>query len=45
MAALGSGIKISALILLALMIVAFSLFTFSPACPLFCDPVTGQYGL
>jgi len=43
---LGSGIKISALILLALMVAAFSLLTFFPPhCPLFCDPRTGRFGL
>jgi len=42
---LGSGIKISALILLALMVAAFSLLTFFPPhFPLFCDPRTGHYG-
>ncbi len=40
------GIKILALILLAVMIIAFSLFTFfPPQCPLFCDSATGQYGI
>jgi len=40
------GIKIVAMIFLALMIAAFSLLTFFPPhCPLFCDPRTGQYGI
>lgn len=44
--AVASGVKTIALILLVLMIVAFSLLTFFPPhCPLFCDPRTGQYGL
>lgn len=43
---LGSGVKISALILLALMVAAFSLLTFFPPhYPLFCDPWTSRYGL
>jgi hypothetical protein len=41
-----SGIKIPAMILVVLMIAAFSLLTFFPLhCPLFCDPRTGQYGI
>jgi hypothetical protein len=40
------SIKISALILLFLMIAAFSLLTFfPPRCPLLLDPQTGQYGI
>ena len=43
---LASGIKIPAMILLALMIAAFSLLTFLPPHgPLFRDPRTGQYGI
>jgi len=43
---LASGIKTVAVILMALMITAFSLLTFFPArCPLFQDPRTGQYGI
>ena len=39
-------IRIVALILIVLMIVAFSLFTFfPPPLPPFCDPQTGQYGI
>lgn len=42
----GSRFKTPAVILLALMIAAFSLLTFfPPKCPLFRDPRTGQYGL
>jgi len=41
-----SGVKVVAVIWLALMIAAFSLLTFFPPhCPLFCDPRTGQYGI
>ena len=41
-----SGLKILAMILLVMMIAAFSLFTFFPPhCPLFCDLQTGQYGI
>jgi F0F1-type ATP synthase assembly protein I len=41
-----SSIKLPALILLALMVAAFSLLTFFPPhSPLFCDPRTGQYGI
>jgi len=40
------GIQTAALIVLALMIAAFSLLTFFPPhCPLFCDPRAGQYGI
>jgi hypothetical protein len=43
---LASGMKIPAMILLALMIAAFSLLTYlPPRCPLFRDPRTGQYGI
>jgi hypothetical protein len=38
--------KILSIILLVLMIVSFSLFTFFPPhCFIFCDPQTGQYGI
>jgi hypothetical protein len=41
-----ASIKLSALILLALMIAVFSSLTFfPPRCPLFLDPLTGQYGI
>jgi hypothetical protein len=41
-----SGIRILAIVLLVLMITAFSLLTFFPPhCPLFCDSATGQYGI
>jgi hypothetical protein len=43
---ISSRMKSLAMILLALMIAAFSLFTFLPPhFPLFCDPLTGQYGI
>jgi hypothetical protein len=42
---LGSVISILAMILLILMVAAFSLLTFFPPhCPLFFDPRTGNYG-
>jgi hypothetical protein len=41
-----SGIRILAIVLLVLMITAFSLLTFFPPhYPLFCDSATGQYGI
>jgi hypothetical protein len=43
---ISSKFKFLAVILLVLMIVAFSLFSFFPPhCFLFCDPQTGQYGI
>ncbi len=41
-----SGMRILAIVLLVLMITAFSLLTFFPPhCPLFRDSATGQYGI